>query len=94
MLIDSKGGIAFTDNPDLKLLPMPVGGIMSNADIYSVSEIYKNISVDVKKTGTTLTSPYMTLSFMSLLVIPFLKIGDKGLFDSNKFTFKALFNKF
>jgi adenine deaminase len=67
------------------ILPLPVGGLMSNDDGYKVAELYTLIDRAAKDAGSTLSAPFMTLSFMALLVIPHLKLSDKGLFDADKF---------
>ena len=70
------------------VLPLPVAGLMSNGDGYAIAEKYTAIDQLVKKQGgSTLTAPFMTLSFMALLVIPHLKLSDKGLFDGDSFSF-------
>jgi len=66
-------------------LPLPVAGLMSTEDGYTVAEKYKAIDAAAKALGSTLSSPFMTLSFMALLVIPHLKLSDKGLFDGDEF---------
>jgi adenine deaminase len=66
-------------------LPLPVAGLMSTEDGYAVAEKYKAIDKAAKNLGSTLSSPFMTLSFMALLVIPHLKLSDKGLFDGDSF---------
>jgi adenine deaminase len=62
-----------------------VGGLMSIEDGYKVAEMYTNIDAAAKKLGSQLSAPFMTLSFMALLVIPHLKLSDKGLFDGDGF---------
>jgi adenine deaminase len=69
------------------IVPLPVAGLMSNEDGYHIAEQYSMIDKAVKDAGSTLSSPFMTLSFMALLVIPHLKLSDKGLFDGDKFEF-------
>ncbi len=70
------------------VLGLPVAGLMSNEDGYIVAEKYTAIDKMTKEElGSTLTAPFMTLSFMALLVIPHLKLSDKGLFDGDKFEF-------
>ena len=64
---------------------------MSTEDGYHVASQYKHMDTVAKLAGSTLGAPYMTLSFMSLLVIPELKISDKGIFDGNTFSFTPLF---
>jgi adenine deaminase len=72
------------------LLPLPVAGLMSNADGYEVAQQYSRLDMEAKKLGSKLRAPYMTLSFMALLVIPDIKLSDKGLFDGKKFEFIPL----
>jgi adenine deaminase len=69
------------------VLPLPVAGLMSNEDGYKVAELYTAINKAAKDLGSTLSSPFMTLSFMALLVIPHLKLSDMGLFDGDSFEF-------
>ncbi|MCX7909428.1 MAG: adenine deaminase [Ignavibacteria bacterium] len=91
LLIEYKGGISFTNGNEKIFLPLPIAGLMSTDSIENVSTAYLKIENKIKEYGSKLTSPLMTLSFMSLLVIPKLKIGDKGLFDVNSFNFVDLF---
>jgi len=87
LVIEHRGGVSFS-NDDLEMIvPLPVAGIMSNEDGYKVAEQYSLIDKAVKEAGSTLGSPFMTLSFMALLVIPHLKLSDKGLFDGDAFCF-------
>ena len=87
MVIEHKGGVSFISDDTQMIVPLPVGGLMSNEDGYKVAEQYSLIDKAVKSAGSTLSAPFMTLSFMALLVIPHLKLSDKGLFDGDKFTF-------
>jgi adenine deaminase len=89
-VIEHTGGISVSDNGNIDVLPLPVAGIMSNENAYFVSEKYSNINRIAKSLGTDLAAPFMTLSFMALLVIPSLKLSDKGLFDGNNFKFVDL----
>lgn len=91
MVIREKGGIAVTDGIVDQILPLPVGGIMSNNDGFKVAKAYETIDAMAKALGSALHAPFMTLSFMALLVIPALKLSDKGLFDGNNFKFTTLF---
>ena len=75
------------------VLPLPVAGIMSNEDYTHVAEQYSIMNRFAKDLGSTLHAPFMTLSFMALLVIPKLKLSDKGLFDGEKFQFIDVFEK-
>jgi len=90
-VIANRGGMVVVDGDSIAGLPLPVAGIMSDKSVHEIGESYKLISSKVKKLGSTLKSPFMTLSFMSLLVIPEIKLSDKGLFDSNSFSFIPLF---
>ena len=88
LLINAKGGVSVADhsNPAINLLlPLPVAGLMSNEDGYEVAALYTAIDKAAKKLGSQLSAPFMTLSFMALLVIPHLKLSDKGLFDGDNF---------
>lgn len=87
MVIDHKGGISFCKDDLEIIVPLPVGGLMSNEDGYKIAEQYTLIDKAAKEVGATLASPYMTLSFMALLVIPHLKLSDKGIFDGDRFEF-------
>ncbi len=90
-LIDSKGGISVAANKDsVNCMPLEVAGLMSIGEANSVAAAYTLIDKKAKELGTTLKAPFMTLSFMALLVIPALKLSDKGLFDGNKFEFCSL----
>lgn len=87
-IIEQRGGISATDGNEIKLLPLQVAGLMTFVDGYKVSKAYTEIDRFAKdELGSTLTSPFMTLSFMALLVIPHLKLSDKGLFDGDTFRF-------
>jgi len=85
LLIDVKGGISCVTSSSEEVLPLPVAGLMSAADGYEVAETYSRLDRTAKELGSTLRAPYMTLSFMGLLVIPHLKLSDKGLFDGDRF---------
>ncbi|MBI9032899.1 MAG: adenine deaminase [Bacteroidales bacterium] len=93
LLIEKKGGICVVDDGNIQLLPLPVGGIMATLNGYEVADRYKKLDHLAKELGSQLQAPFMTLSFMALLVIPDLKISDKGLFDGQKFEFSKLFVK-
>ncbi len=90
-VIREKGGIAVVNKGITEVLPLPVGGLMSTEDGLLVAEKYKMLNKRANETGTSLRTPFMTLSFMALLVVPDLKISDKGLFDVRKFGFTELF---
>jgi len=92
LLVAAKGGIALADGDKISLLPLPVAGLMSDSDGYEVARRYEEINELANSLGSSLTAPYMTLSFMALLVIPALKLSDKGMFDGNTFKFTSLFD--
>lgn len=88
LIIEKEGGISAVSNKREMLLGLPVAGLMSNEDGYKIAADYTAIDKMVKEElGSTLSSPFMTLSFMALLVIPHLKLSDKGLFDGDEFEF-------
>ncbi|MBR1769540.1 MAG: adenine deaminase [Bacteroidales bacterium] len=91
LIVEHKGGISFACGEDRKILPLSVAGLMSDDTCENVAFAYKSLNEAAKSCSCKLTSPFMTLSFMALLVIPKLKISDKGLFDSSSFSFKSLF---
>lgn len=93
LLIQNKGGISAVSATDEKALPLPIAGIMSPADGYKVGKYYAELDKMAKQMGSQLKAPYMTLSFMALLVIPSAKLSDLGLFDGDKFEFMDLFVK-
>ncbi|RLD61371.1 MAG: adenine deaminase [Bacteroidetes bacterium] len=93
MVIETKGGVSVVDGKNEMLLPLPVAGIMSDKDGFEVARKYDDLDKAAKALGSTLNAPFMTLSFMALLVIPELKLSDKGLFDGMKFEFTSLFVK-
>ncbi len=90
-VVEMKGGIAVTAEEEEMALALPVAGLMTNEEGLSVAEKYKEINRFASGTGTRLHAPFMTLSFMALLVIPELKIGDKGLFKIGEMKFQILF---
>lgn len=91
LLVAARGGVSAVDGDREMLVPLPVAGLMSERDGYEVAEAYSAIDRMSKEMGSTLQSPFMSLSFMALLVIPSLKLSDLGLFDGEKFEFKSLF---
>jgi adenine deaminase len=84
-VIRHQGGISCVQENLEMVLPLPVGGLMSMEDGYRVAELYTLIDQAAKDAGSTLRAPFMTLSFMALLVIPRLKLSDLGLFDGDRF---------
>lgn len=87
LVVEHKGGIAFVNKDDKDILPLPIAGLMTNEKIEQVAKNYDRINKKVKTYTNKLNSPYMTLAFMALLVIPEIKISDKGLFDVTRFSF-------
>ncbi|TRZ75654.1 MAG: adenine deaminase [Chitinophagaceae bacterium] len=85
LVIQEKGGVSCVSVHNEKVLGLPVAGLMSNDDPYEVAANYTIIDKMSKQLGSSLGSPFMTLSFMALLVIPHLKLSDKGLFDGDQF---------
>ena len=88
--IENKGGICAVSDTDELILPLPVAGIMSDQDGETVGKHYAQLDKMAKALGSTLKAPYMTLSFMALLVIPALKLSDKGLFNGKEFNFTTV----
>jgi len=89
-IIDSKGGILACDGERTCLLSLPISGTMSEGVGLDISKQYEEIDAMAKELGSTLKAPFMTLAFMSLLVIPKLKLSDKGLFNGSTFSFTNL----
>ena len=87
LVVESFGGIAVDDGHISKVLQLPIAGLMSNKPIDYVADKHEELNRLARQMGSSLKSPMMTLSFMALLVIPSLKLSDKGLFDSSSFTF-------
>lgn len=94
LIVREKGGVSAVSNLKKGVLALPVAGLMSNEDGYKVAESYTMIDKFAKEQlKSTLISPFMSLSFMALLVIPSLKLSDLGLFDGNTFSFADLFQR-
>ena len=92
-VIEMKGGLAVAEGRNIEKLELNIAGLMSDRPLEEVASRYKMLSEKVKTLGCRLTSPFMTLSFMALLVIPELKLSDKGLFSGKKFGFVPLFTE-
>ncbi len=94
LVIENQGGLAVADsqNDRAQVLALPVAGLMSLDSAEEVAAQYTSLDQQVKQMGSTLRAPFMTLSFMALLVIPELKLSDRGLFDGQQFEFTRLFN--
>ncbi|MFV9551251.1 adenine deaminase [Algibacter sp. PT7-4] len=90
LIIKNKGGICAVSNTEENIVSLPVAGIMSDKDGETIGKQYAQLDKMAKQMGSTLYAPYMTLSFMALLVIPKLKLSDKGLFNGKDFKFEAL----
>jgi adenine deaminase len=86
-VVQTKGGISCVNGQTIKILGLPVAGLMTPEDPYKVTEEYISIDQMAKGLGGKLNAPFMTLSFMALLVIPHLKLSDLGLFDGDEFKF-------
>lgn len=87
LLIESRGGLSAVTEFESKHIPLPIAGLMSDQPISIIGPAYNDISNFAKENGSKLEAPYMTLSFMALLVIPKIKISDLGMFDAEKFQF-------
>jgi len=94
-VMDSGGGLSAVclEENRQHVLPLPVAGLMATGTCAEVAAAYQQLDTAVKSWGSQLRAPYMTLSFMALLVIPQLKLSDLGLFDGNKFQFTPLFEE-
>ncbi|MBB1286704.1 adenine deaminase [Flavisolibacter sp. BT320] len=86
LVIEKEGGVSCVGDEKM-VVALPVGGLMSTDDGYVVAKDYAAIDKAAKALGSTLSAPFMTLSFMALLVIPHLKLSDLGLFDGDSFRF-------
>lgn len=91
LVIKNRGGISAVSGEEEKVLPLPIAGIMSDQDCRKVAEKYRELERMAKSLGSKLHAPFMTLSFMTLPVIPKLKMTDKGLFDTEKSEFIDVF---
>jgi adenine deaminase len=92
-IVKMKGGLSVSNNAKTASLKLDIAGIMSSSSCEEVAAGYLNLSEQVKSLGCKLKAPFMSLSFMALLVMPELKIGDKGLFDGNKFCLTSIFEE-
>jgi adenine deaminase len=90
-VVASKGGLAYADDDVLKVLELPVAGLMAAASAEKVAEEYRGLLEITRKSGSAMKAPFMTMAFMSLIVIPELKISDQGLFDVVEFKPTSLF---
>lgn len=90
LIIENTGGICAVNGNEKKSLALPVAGIMSDQNGWETGKLYEEIDSMAKELGSSLKAPFMTLSFMALLVIPDLKLSDKGLFSGKSFAFTDL----
>ena len=93
LVVESKGGIALITNEEQDILPLKIAGLMSEKSAEEVAKKYSELNTKAKMLSKKLQAPYMTLAFMALLVIPELKLSDKGLFDGKSFSFTNLFTE-
>lgn len=91
MIINTKGGLVAWSHDKNICVPLPIAGLMTNKDGKKIAADYQALVTLSKEFGSELNDPFMTMGFMSLLVIPKLKLSDKGLFDCEKFEFTTLF---
>lgn len=90
LIIENSGGICAINASEEKIVSLPVAGIMSDLSAQEIGKSYAELDQMAKQMGSKLRAPYMSLSFMALLVIPSLKLSDKGLFDGTSFKFTSL----
>jgi adenine deaminase len=90
LIIENRGGVCAVNNLEEKIVSLPVAGIMSDKSAKEIGKAYAELDQMAKQMGSKLRAPYMSLSFMALLVIPSLKLSDKGLFDGTSFKFTSL----
>jgi adenine deaminase len=90
LIIENRGGVCAVNSSEEKIVSLPVAGIMSDKSAKEIGKAYAELDIMAKQMGSTLRAPYMSLSFMALLVIPSLKLSDKGLFDGTSFKFTSL----
>jgi adenine deaminase len=90
LVIENSGGICAVNASEEKIVSLPVAGIMSDLSAEEIGKSYAELDTMAKQMGSKLSAPYMSLSFMALLVIPSLKLSDKGLFDGTSFQFTSL----
>ncbi|MCH3884175.1 adenine deaminase [Tenacibaculum aquimarinum] len=90
LIIENSGGVCAVTNSEEKIVSLPVAGIMSDKPAEEIGKAYAELDKMAKQMGSKLRAPYMSLSFMALLVIPTLKLSDKGLFDGSSFKFTSL----
>ncbi len=90
-IIEIRGGILLTNGSKFEEIKLSVAGLLTYKDGLQIAKEYREMNNKVRLLGSSLRAPFMTLSFMALLVIPELKLSDKGLFDVRKFNFTDLY---
>ncbi len=90
LVIAHRGGLSAVDGRRRAVLPLPIAGLMADGDGRAVARRYTALDVMAKRLGSRLDAPFMTLSFMALLVIPDLKLSDRGLFSGARWGFVPL----
>lgn len=90
LIVAARGGVCAVDGAAEKFLPLPVAGLMSDREAGEVAALYAGVEAQAGEMGSPLRAPLMALSFMALLVIPELKLSDRGLFDGTAFRFLPL----
>ena len=93
LVIAHRGGLAVAGPGGAQILPLPIAGLMSTQDGYAVARAYTALDARVRRLGGRLAAPFMTLSFLALLVIPDLKLGDRGLFSGARWAPVPLFTE-
>ena len=91
LIVEHQGGLAVVSDDFEAILPLPIAGLMSYEEGRTVAAQYRMVASRARELGSPLADPFMTLSFMALLVIPELKLSDMGLFDGTRFAFTDLF---
>ena len=91
LIVEAEGGMSAVSEEGSEILKLPVAGIMSDMPVTAMASRYERLTETVRNFGCHLDAPYMTLSFMALLVIPRLKLSDRGLFDGISFSHVPLF---
>ncbi|MEY1640216.1 adenine deaminase [Tenuifilum osseticum] len=90
-IIESRGGICYFDGNETMGLALPFFGLMTNVDVSDAAKEYSLINKKLKADGCKLHAPFMTMAFMSLSVIPHLKLTPAGLFDVDRFSLTSIF---
>jgi adenine deaminase len=90
LIIENSGGVCAVNASEEKIVSLPVAGIMSDLSAEEIGKSYAELDTMAKQMGSKLRAPYMSLSFMALLVIPSLKLSDKGLFDGTSFQYTSV----